>query len=117
VLTGSKEYIGEYTVGVSVDPESPAQIADTVKLLLGNPEIARQMGQAGKHAVAEKLIGANERDRLLALYRNILDSRVSNVSCPTNLGKQNSPEGYEAAVKLSSLVNAPHIAGYSLHRP
>ena len=82
-----KEYIGEYPVGVSVDPESPAQIADAVELLLGNPEMARQMGQAGKRAVAEKFNWANERDRLLALYRNILDSRVSNVSCPTDLGK------------------------------
>ena len=72
-----KSYIDEYHVGLSVDPESPAQIADAVELLLENPEMSRQMGQAGKRAVAEKFNWTNESANLLALYRKILDPRVT----------------------------------------
>ena len=72
-----KAYIGEYRVGVSVDPESSEQIADAAELLLKNPKMARHMGQAGKRAIAEKFNWTNECAKLLALYRNILDSQVS----------------------------------------
>ena len=71
-----KTYLGEYRVGVSVDPESPAQIADAVEFLLGNPEMARHIGQAGKRAVAEKFNWTNECAHLLALYRSILHPQV-----------------------------------------
>ncbi len=72
-----KDYIDEYHVGLSVDPESPAQIADAVELLLGNPEMSRQMGQAGKRAVAERFNWPNECAKLLSLYRSILDPQGS----------------------------------------
>jgi len=67
-----KDYIGEYRVGIPVDPESPPQIADAVEQLLRNPEMALQMGQAGKRAVAERFNWTKESARLLALYHKIL---------------------------------------------
>ena len=70
-------YIGEYQVGVPVDPESPEQIADAVEHLLTNREVARQMGQAGKRAIAEQFNWTKECAKLLALYRTILNPRIS----------------------------------------
>jgi glycosyltransferase involved in cell wall biosynthesis len=71
-------YVREYGVGLAVDPEKPEQIADALECLLKNPQMATNMGQMGKLAATKMFNWANERSRLCALYRNILDQRISN---------------------------------------
>ena len=67
-----REIAGTSNAGIAVDPTKPEQIADAIEYLVRNPDIARQMGEAGRRAVRERFNWNNERAKLLNLYSNIL---------------------------------------------
>ena len=67
-----QSYVGAYGMGMAVDPESPKEIADAMEYMVKSPQIAWQMGQKGRLAFTEKFNWSSERDRLLALYSDIL---------------------------------------------
>lgn len=58
--------------GIMVDPTMPEQIADAIETLVRNPDLARQMGEAGKRAVRERFHWGAERVKLFRLYHQIL---------------------------------------------
>ena len=58
--------------GIMVDPTMPEQIAEAIETLVRNPDLARRMGEAGKHAVREQFHWGVERVKLLRLYHQIL---------------------------------------------
>jgi glycosyltransferase involved in cell wall biosynthesis len=59
--------------GIMVDPTVPEQIADAIETLVRSPDLARQMGEAGKRAVRERFNWGVERVKLLELYHGILN--------------------------------------------
>ena len=67
-----REVAGTSGAGIAVDPTKPEQIADAIQYLIRNPNVARQMGEAGKRAVRERFNWTVERAKLLELYNDIL---------------------------------------------
>jgi len=60
--------------GLCVDPMNPAAIAKAIDYLVQNPDEARQMGENGRRAVLERYNWSVEEAKLLAFYKNILQS-------------------------------------------
>lgn len=81
-----QSYVGQYGAGLQVDPESVEQTAEAIQCLLANPEMARRMGEAGKRAAAERFNWSIERDRLVGLYQDILNSPSPSLTGVTGKG-------------------------------
>lgn len=61
--------------GICVDPLDPVSIAKAIDQLVDDPSLARQMGENGRKAVAERYNWGVEERKLLALYENFSRSR------------------------------------------
>ncbi len=60
--------------GLCVDPLDPQAIADAINWILFHPNEAQQMGRNGLRAVKEIYNWEREEKKLLALYRDLLES-------------------------------------------
>jgi glycosyltransferase involved in cell wall biosynthesis len=58
--------------GILVDPGEPAALADSLTFLLRNPELAEEMGNRGRRAMADRYHWGPEGRRLVALYDRLL---------------------------------------------
>lgn len=58
--------------GICVDPQDPRAIAEAIDYLAEHPDEARRMGSNGRAAVAQRYNWANEEDKLLDFYADIL---------------------------------------------
>jgi glycosyltransferase involved in cell wall biosynthesis len=67
-----REVAGASGAGIAIDPTKPEQIANAIEYLICNPNLASQMGEAGRCAVHERFNWSLERSKLLDLYRDIL---------------------------------------------
>jgi len=67
-----RQVAGASGAGIAIDPTKPEQIADAIEHLVRNPDLARQMGEAGRRAVHERFNWHAERAKLLTLYQDIL---------------------------------------------
>lgn len=70
-----REIIEGNDCGVCVDPLDAGAIAEAIDFVVANPKRARQMGQNGQRAVAERYNWAVEEKKLLALYSALLEQR------------------------------------------
>jgi glycosyltransferase involved in cell wall biosynthesis len=66
------EIAGVTGAGIAVDSARPEQVADAIERLVCNPDLARQMGEAGRRAVQERFNWSLERVKLLELYEQTL---------------------------------------------
>ena len=66
---------GESGAGIAVDPREPTHIADAIERLVRDPDLAEQLGEAGKQAVRERFNWDVESIKLLELYSEILGTR------------------------------------------
>jgi glycosyltransferase involved in cell wall biosynthesis len=57
--------------GIAVDPRSPQAIADAIRLLGDDPNLARRLGENGQRAIAERFNWEAELSKLEALYRKV----------------------------------------------
>lgn len=69
---GLKNIIEKCNCGICVDPLNPKEIAEAIRYLVNNPDIARKMGENGRKAVLEKYNWENEAKKLLKVYESIL---------------------------------------------
>ncbi len=76
-----EKIIMENECGLTVDPTSPARIAEKIMYLANNPELCRKMGANGVKAVMEKYNWEKEGEKLLALYDRILNPAVHKRCC------------------------------------
>jgi glycosyltransferase involved in cell wall biosynthesis len=67
-----REVAGATGAGIMVDPTKPEKIADAIERLVLNPDLARQMGEAGRRAVRERFNWNIERVKLLQLYDELM---------------------------------------------
>lgn len=67
-----KEIVEGNNCGVCVDPLNPYEIAEAIKFLMDNPEVAKKMGENGRKAVLEKYNWEKESKKLLDLYEELL---------------------------------------------
>lgn len=58
--------------GICVDPKDPKAIANAVKKILDNPELAEQMAVNGRKAVTEKYNWDQEKIKLISLYKELI---------------------------------------------
>jgi len=63
--------------GLLVDPEDPAAIAGAMQWILDNPEEAEAMGRRGREAVETRYNWDAEAEKLVALYRRLLDREAT----------------------------------------
>ena len=59
--------------GLCVDPSSPKDVADAIERLLSNEALCREMGNAGREAVINRFNWSNEANKLLELYKQVLN--------------------------------------------
>jgi glycosyltransferase involved in cell wall biosynthesis len=67
-----KEIVERNRCGITVDPLDPKAIAQAIEYLLTHLEEARQMGENGRCAVAEKYNWEQEKEKLFNLYGELL---------------------------------------------
>jgi glycosyltransferase involved in cell wall biosynthesis len=65
------EIVGAAECGIAVDPRSPRAIADAIRSLSEDAELALRLGENGKRAVAERYNWEAELGKLEALYRQV----------------------------------------------
>jgi glycosyltransferase involved in cell wall biosynthesis len=68
-----KEIVEGNRCGITVDPLDPKAIARAIEYLLTHPEEARRMGENGRRAVEEKYNWGKDAEKLVRLYRNLLE--------------------------------------------
>lgn len=66
-----REIIEGNACGICVDPLDPAAIAAAIDRLVGDPDVARKMGENGRRAVRERYNWAVEEQKLFALYEKL----------------------------------------------
>lgn len=69
-----RDIVERFDCGICVDPLDPAEIADAMLRLAGDPALARRMGRNGRTAVLERFNWEQEQGRLLQLYRELSGS-------------------------------------------
>lgn len=67
-----REIIEGNECGICVDPLAPAAIAAAIDRLVGDPDLARRMGENGRRAVYDRYNWSVEEKKLLALYDTLL---------------------------------------------
>jgi len=67
-----REIVASSQSGLLVDPLNPEAIAEAIGWLLGDPRKAEEMGNRGRQAVFEKYNWDREKEKLLALYGELL---------------------------------------------
>jgi glycosyltransferase involved in cell wall biosynthesis len=70
-----KEIVEGNNCGICVNPLDPKGIAEAIKYLIEHPDEARKMGENGRKAVLEKYNWEKESEKLLDLYKGILNKR------------------------------------------
>lgn len=68
-----REIVDGAGCGLLVDPLAPAAIAEAMEWLLAHPEEAEAMGRRGRQAVERQYNWAPEAEKLISLYRRLLD--------------------------------------------
>ena len=68
-----EEIIIENNCGICVDPIKPAEIAHAIEHLIFHPELRIEMGKNGRKAVVKTYNWENESEKLIALYKRILN--------------------------------------------
>lgn len=76
----NKEIINQYKCGVYVDPMDSDAIAEKIKYLLENKQIAKEMGENGRKAAETCFSWNNDESRLIALYKRLYQEKNSKKS-------------------------------------
>lgn len=80
-----KQVVEAHGCGLCVDPVNAKDIAMAIRWLLENPVKAREMGERGRSAVAEKFNWKNEGEKLIDFYREFIGhphATSDGVVCP-----------------------------------
>ncbi len=67
-----REIAEQSGAGIPVDPTNPEEIANAIERLVLNPDLAKQMGEAGRKAACEQFNWRVHSVKLLRLYQKVL---------------------------------------------
>jgi len=68
------EVVGEDGAGILVPPRDAQALAQAIRLLLGNPHLRRQMGQAARRRVLNLFTWENAARQMVEVYREVVDA-------------------------------------------
>ncbi|MFZ5951431.1 MAG: glycosyltransferase family 4 protein [Candidatus Rifleibacteriota bacterium] len=68
-----KDIVEGNQCGLCVDPLNPKEIAVAINTLMESPEMAREMGDNGRTAIEMRYNWQNEEEKLLSIYKNVLN--------------------------------------------
>jgi glycosyltransferase involved in cell wall biosynthesis len=77
---GIPDWLEDGVTGFMVSPGDIQGMADRISLLLENPDVARAMGEAGRKKVEREFVADSHVEKLLAIYRALMDARTVNIS-------------------------------------
>jgi glycosyltransferase involved in cell wall biosynthesis len=80
-----QEIIDNNNCGLAVEPLNPYELAKAIEYLIANPDVRKEMGKNGRKAVLEKYSWEQESRKLLGLYANMLNRKVTGKN---NIGKK-----------------------------
>jgi|SRR5699024_1596992 len=66
-----KAFIDQYECGITVDPNDNEQIKKAIETLRNDPDLASQLGENGRRAVANELNWQKEESKLLVWYNKL----------------------------------------------
>jgi glycosyltransferase involved in cell wall biosynthesis len=69
---GTPELVTDGETGLLVPPRDPEALADALRRVLGDAELARRLGEAARARVAERFSAAEQERRILALYDDVV---------------------------------------------
>jgi len=69
---GIKDVVLDGETGILISPESAVEVAEAVNKLLGDPQLAKRMGEKGRERVEKEFSWERIAERTLALYKFIL---------------------------------------------
>lgn len=71
---GNPEVVIEGTTGLLVSPDRPGEMADSILRLIGDSEMRRRMGAAGKKRISQKFSVEAMTSAVMAQYDSLLES-------------------------------------------
>lgn len=71
---GIPEIVVDGVTGFLVPPRSPADLASSITRILGDPQLAEAMGQAGRRRVEQHFTAERYVDNIEAIYQELLSS-------------------------------------------
>ncbi len=74
---GLAEMVDHRSTGLLVPPKDPGALGDALVQVLGAPELARALGQAGQRRLAEVFPFERWVDEVNAMYGGLIDRRAS----------------------------------------
>jgi glycosyltransferase involved in cell wall biosynthesis len=73
-LPPSRPFVGDGRSAIMVAPDNPGAYADALVRLLKNPALREEMGSEGKKRVRNEYNWEKESQKLLDLYRELLQA-------------------------------------------
>ena len=73
-MPGVREVIDPGREGLLVEPMIPTDLARKIRELLADPDRRRRMGAAGRARAEERYAVSTVADRLIALYRSLIEA-------------------------------------------
>jgi glycosyltransferase involved in cell wall biosynthesis len=72
---GTPELVTDGETGLLVPPRDPEALADALRRVLDDPELARRLAEAGRERVAERFNAAEQARRMLEIYDEAVAER------------------------------------------
>ena len=69
---GTPELVTDGETGLLVPPRDPEALAEALRRVLDDPELARRLGEAGRARVAERFTAAEQEQRMLEIYDDVV---------------------------------------------
>ncbi len=77
---GPRDIVVNGQTGLLVPPRQPRAMAQAITDLLGDPRRARELGAAGQRRVREQFAARPMAEKMLQVYRKVLDTRLTATS-------------------------------------
>jgi glycosyltransferase involved in cell wall biosynthesis len=69
---GTPELVADGETGLLVPPRDPEALAEALRRVLDDPDLARRLGEAGRRRVAERFSADDQARRILAIYDDVV---------------------------------------------
>ena len=68
---GTPELVTDGETGLLVPPRDPEALAEALRRVLDDPDLARRLGEAARERVAQRFTAAEQERRILRIYDDV----------------------------------------------